>query len=302
MAFNRPIADEMTKKLRTAGLDWKEALSNTVHGFGLSGLKRLFPNAKWNRKDGGPDVDESKVNNLLRDEMKKDGQFGVEVAPYASMIVKMIGMAKQRALGVLGSIDDHSAWFSIINDFQMDDELVEGADDLEYAVNVAIAYYKKSLDLCKTTSIDYSDMILAPLYFKARFWLYDWVMIDESQDTNPARRALARAILKPGGRLVSVGDKFQAIYGFTGADFDAMDLIKKEFDCAELGLSMTWRCPVKAVQRAQRLVPGIQARPDASEGSERVVYYSPRDEKEASVWDENFGSEDVVLSHGQFFL
>ncbi len=39
--------------------------------------------------------------------------------------------------------------------------------------------------------IDFDDMILAPLYFKAKFWPKDWILVDESQDTNPARRVLA---------------------------------------------------------------------------------------------------------------
>jgi superfamily I DNA/RNA helicase len=119
--------------------------------------------------------------------------------------------------------------------------------------------------------IDFDDMILAPLVHKARFWQQDWVLIDEAQDTNPARRALARAMLKPGGRLIAVGDPRQAIFGFTGADADSMDLIKADFNCIELPLTVSYRCPKAVVAHAQQWVSHIEAHPTALDGVVRTM-------------------------------
>ncbi|RJK98072.1 ATP-dependent helicase [Vallicoccus soli] len=47
---------------------------------------------------------------------------------------------------------------------------------------------------------------------------YDWVFVDEYQDTDPAQEALLRHLVPPGGDLVVVGDPDQSIYGFRGAD------------------------------------------------------------------------------------
>ena len=47
---------------------------------------------------------------------------------------------------------------------------------------------------------------------------YDWIFVDEFQDTDPAQEALLRALVPPGGNLVVVGDADQSIYGFRGTD------------------------------------------------------------------------------------
>jgi superfamily I DNA/RNA helicase len=92
-------------------------------------------------------------------------------------------------------------------------------------------------------------------------------MVDEAQDTNAARRALVRAMVKKGGRVIAVGDPCQAIYGFTGADADALELIAKDFNCIELPLTVSYRCPQAVVKFAQQWVSHIQPAPTAPEGS-----------------------------------
>ncbi|HEU4676658.1 MAG TPA: ATP-dependent DNA helicase [Motilibacteraceae bacterium] len=47
---------------------------------------------------------------------------------------------------------------------------------------------------------------------------YDWVFVDEYQDTDPAQEELLAALVPPGGNLVVVGDPDQSIYAFRGAD------------------------------------------------------------------------------------
>ncbi len=115
--------------------------------------------------------------------------------------------------------------------------------------------------------IDFEDMVYLPLILKCRFWRHGVVMIDEAQDTNPARRALVRALVRKGGRVIAVGDRRQAIYGFTGADADALDLIKADFNCIEFPLTITYRCPKNVVAFAQQWVSHISADETAPEGS-----------------------------------
>jgi superfamily I DNA/RNA helicase len=91
--------------------------------------------------------------------------------------------------------------------------------------------------------------------------------VDEAQDTNASRRALALRMLKRGGRLVAVGDRHQAIYGFTGADADALDLIAKAVNAVEMPLTVTYRCPKSVVKYAQNWVSHITAHESAPEGS-----------------------------------
>jgi DNA helicase-2/ATP-dependent DNA helicase PcrA len=132
-----------------------------------------------------------------------------------------------------------------------------------------VTIFEQSKALCRTV-IDFDDMIYAPLAFNARFFQVDWVMIDECQDINPARRELARRMLKPGGRLVAVGDSRQAIYGFTGAGADALERIVIEFGCKRLPLTVTYRCPKAVVAYVQQWVKHIEAHESAPEGCVRA--------------------------------
>lgn len=57
------------------------------------------------------------------------------------------------------------------------------------------------------------------------------------------------------------------IYKFRGADPRSMDKIKETFNCAELPLSISYRCPKRVVEIAQRYDPTIEAAPTAIEGT-----------------------------------
>jgi DNA helicase-2/ATP-dependent DNA helicase PcrA len=118
-----------------------------------------------------------------------------------------------------------------------------------------------------TQLVNFDDMIYMPVVSGVKLWQNNWVFVDEAQDTNPARRALARKMLSPFGRTVWVGDRHQAIYGFTGADADAIDRITEDFKCASLPLTITYRCPKAVVEEAQKNVSHIVAHDDAPEGS-----------------------------------
>lgn len=291
-AYNRPIANELAAKLKALGIDWKNASANTIHGAGMAAWRKV---TGWSTDEATRHISDKKLQTLLHEEMKTEEQQK-KVAPYEAMILKAVSLAKQRAFGVLCQIDDTGKWFDIIDHFGLDEDLPDDSD-IEFAVKVCIWLYKRSLARCREI-IDFDDMILAPLYFKAKFWQYDWVMIDEAQDTNPARRALALRILKPGGRLVAVGDPAQAIYGFTGADADSLELIKKAVNAKVLPLNVTYRCPKSIVRRAQQWVPDITAHESAPDGTERRVWMMPAPEGSPSrpvITDEKFTADDAVL-------
>jgi superfamily I DNA/RNA helicase len=98
---------------------------------------------------------------------------------------------------------------------------------------------------------------------------YDLVMVDEAQDMNRLQLEILKRLLTATGRLVAIGDSFQSIYGFRGADTEAMNRIRSEFNVApenQLPLSITYRCPKAVVRVAQEWVPHIQAADTAPEG------------------------------------
>lgn len=316
-AYNRAIANEIVSKLAALGVeDWKKdgngcwvipkAQANTMHGAGFAAWKKVAPETK---KPGA--VDEKKLTKIVAEYLKtREAELALNPALAAlievrsRVAIKAVSLAKQRAFGVLVPIQDRKAWLDLIDHFGLEQDLTGGEPDaeanpeeLEAVVKFAQWLYKRSLEACYTT-IDFDDMILAPLYYRVKMFTYDWVLIDEAQDTNPARRELAKRMVRPGsGRFIAVGDPAQAIYGFTGADSDSMEIIKKELNCQELPLNVTYRCPKAIVKVAQQWVPDITAAPSAPEGLVRnLKLYNDSDTKAVpTFWEENLTAEDVIL-------
>lgn len=73
-----------------------------------------------------------------------------------------------------------------------------------------------------------------------------------------------------GGRRVYVADGIvthNSIYGFSGAMTNAMENMTKQFNCNELALTVTHRCPKKVVELAREWVPDYKAAESNAIGS-----------------------------------
>jgi superfamily I DNA/RNA helicase len=248
-AYNKKIADEIKVKVNARNLDVNVG---TFHSYGFAAWRAVCSDQFRTRVQ----VDQYGKWDLLAEQLPEQ---------FHEFVKKMVSMAKQRALGVFGSIRNTNEWYAIADHFNMWESLEEGVN-VEEAIQHCIRTLEASNELGKKI-IDFDDMIYLPVLRNANVYKHDWVLVDEAQDTNPARRALAAKMLKPGGRIIFVGDPAQAIYGFTGADADATNIIIKEFNCAELPLTVTYRCPQQVVKAAQQFVSHIQAHESAPEGS-----------------------------------
>lgn len=120
---------------------------------------------------------------------------------------------------------------------------------------------------CEQGLVDYQDMLFYPVLKQLRLARpFDFLFVDECQDLSKAGLAMIRQTLTPSGRLLMVGDADQAIYGFSGADAQAMDRIVAQTQPTELPLSITYRCPRSHVALAKHFSPRIEAAPEACEG------------------------------------
>jgi DNA helicase II / ATP-dependent DNA helicase PcrA len=270
-AFNRAIADELADKLKRHGIEWRQAQANTAHGFGSGAWRRAAPQSQLN---------EDKVISIIRTffETTDDRLY----LTCMGLLKKYVSTAKAAGFGIpragYPKTDDRAAWYKLWTHYDLEVELADLVDEngcrvsygVEEITDAAIKIYNKSLSICREV-IDFDDMILAPLVHKAFFFKKKWVLIDESQDTNGARRALAMEMLAPGGRMIFVGDDRQAIYGFTGADADAMALLREVTKAKTLPLNVTMRCPKSVVALAQHFVPDITAHENAPEGIVRSL-------------------------------
>lgn len=295
-AYNGAIATEIKGKLAQAKLDPRHIGAATLHSAGFSAWRRVAKDVK---------VDEKKTYGILdriimgmenkaafeRDEAKRKlFHKKIEAAKrYSGFVRKAVSLAKQRAFGFLCACDDESQWYDLVDHFGLDEEIADDAEvDMAEVIRLCIHVFKLGLDMDREV-VDFDDMILSPLVHNVRMWPKRVVLLDEAQDTNPARRALAIKMLAPSnGIFVAVGDDRQAIYGFTGADSDSMDLIQAQLNSDVLPLNVTYRCPKAVVGYANKWVPDFVADKTAPEGTLRRI-------NEEDFWKEQLDPSDAIL-------
>lgn len=111
------------------------------------------------------------------------------------------------------------------------------------------------------TSYTFDDMCWLPVTQNFRCDPYDFILIDEAQDTNKVQMQLALMSVKPEGRILAVGDRFQSIYAFRGADSQAIPSLIEGLKADTLPLSITYRCPKSHVEYCNMLFPNIPLEP-----------------------------------------
>jgi DNA helicase-2/ATP-dependent DNA helicase PcrA len=116
----------------------------------------------------------------------------------------------------------------------------------EHVFPIAIEVLEQSSKM--TGFWDFDDMFYMPALYDTNFKKYDFVFLDECQDTNLVTQKLIERMLKPNGRVVAVGDVAQAIYAFRGADANAMDEFKSRFNATTIPLSTCYRCGSHIIQ------------------------------------------------------
>lgn len=246
-AYNKKIATEIEEKVAQHGLGTNVRVG-TFHRFGYAAWRKVAPHAK---------LDARGKQDAIADELSIPGEF-------SEFVAKLVSLAKNNAVGLFGSADDLSQWWAIVDHHDLT-EALEDPRDAKLAIGFAQQALAKSREIAREL-IDFDDMVYMPVITRCRVWQNDWLLVDEAQDINPARRALARKMLRPNGRAVFVGDSHQAIYGFTGADAEAVSNVTREFRCTRLPLTVTYRCPKAVVAAAREYVSHIEAHESAPEG------------------------------------
>ena len=84
--------------------------------------------------------------------------------------------------------------------------------------------------------------------------------------TSEQKQQLIEKCFKRGTRFIAVGDKNQQINVWAGSTVAAIDLLKKHPNTIELNLPISYRCPKKIVQLAQKYSDNIIASKDSIEG------------------------------------
>lgn len=85
--------------------------------------------------------------------------------------------------------------------------------------------------------------------------IYPYVYVDEFHDTNLAQYELLRRLVNPTTRnIFAVADEDQLIYEWNGADPTRLKSFRTEFGANVLELPVSYRCPGRIVEAANRLI------------------------------------------------
>ncbi len=264
LVFNTKNSDEMKAKLanlrRETGRSFYGVMVSTFHSFANSVLRGYFRSANITFRK----PDSFKCRTLFK-KMYPDEKIQLM---YSSFVCELVGYAKGDGVGIDGLAPATAeTYWGFVEHHDMELEHEEG--DVGQAITYARELMRASYIEAKNNGwIDFDDMLFMPLALRLNFPKHDWVMGDEMQDTNPVRREIVIRSMKPTGRFLGVGDPCQAIYGFTGASNDAMEIIKNELHCTELMLNVSYRCPQAIVASVKELVPYFEVHPDNKQGDE----------------------------------
>jgi len=243
-AFNKRIADELSRKLST-----DRAEAKTLHGVGFTYVRRNWENAR---------VDGSRGKRLALEACGGSSSPDAMVA----MVAKLAGLVKEMVpyASKVDEVLEVAEAMDCLPDEDWEDDGWTASRVAKCALRAMEAASRKD------GTVDFSDMLWLPLRHNWARGKWDLVVVDECQDMNAAQIELALKSVTKGGRVIVVGDDRQAIYGFRGADSGSLDRLKATMGAEELPLTVTYRCPQVVVAEAQRLVPDYTAAATAPTG------------------------------------
>lgn len=141
----------------------------------------------------------------------------------------------------------------------------DAAEKLEKTKHLELArFYAKYLQLCRAQQvIDYDDQLYLsvelltarPNILRSLRAQYQYVLVDEFQDTNPMQSALVDLLAGAHQNLMVVGDDDQSIYGWRGATLaNILDFKKRYPKAREIALIENYRSTQGILDAAYRLI------------------------------------------------
>jgi DNA helicase-2/ATP-dependent DNA helicase PcrA len=247
IAYNVKIARTFAKKLPA------HVHASTCHSLGFGNAC----NALGLNRDN---VDGRKVHNIVKAMTDRMPFEDAELVDQSlSSIVQLVSLSKNT---LMEPTDENL-------DYMVDRWNIEVNGDRDLIFKTAREAYRESIE--DLTTIDFDDMIFLSATGRVPCRQFDVVVVDETQDLNKSMLEFACRSITPDGHIIAVGDENQSIYGFRGADADAMPNIIARLDAEVLPLSITYRVPKSGVALANTLVPELEAAPDAEEGIVETV-------------------------------
>lgn len=275
LTFTNKAAREMRERIeRLAGADAGEAWIGTFHSICCRILRRDIEKLGYERSFTiYDDDDQQRVIKAVLKELDIDEKFLPPKAVSAD-----ISDAKNRLL----SPDE---WLQ-----------KRGGDYRSQKTHDVMTRYEQRLRAAN--ALDFDDLLVKTLqlfvehppvleYYQGRF---QYVHVDEYQDTNYAQYQLVRLITRESRNLCVVGDDDQSIYGWRGADIRNILDFEKDFpDATVIKLEQNYRSTANILDAANQIIAHNEGRKEKElwtedgEG-EKITLYAAADERDEAAW------------------
>ncbi len=263
LSFARKNAIEVKRKL---GLPENDKSVRTLNSLGHGAW---FGYRIQNNMKGDFKIDKNKLSRLAMDAIDK------EQGKNRREIIKLARLGKMS--GIIPSGHGIKLPKGVVTESLLTDELITWKklirhhDMPEYGkdTEAVIMQVRKLLasSLADVDTLDFDDQLYMSWCYNARIKARSNVFCDEAQDLSPLQHELVARTVNEHTILTLVGDEFQAIYGFRGADANSMKTMIKRFDCTLMPLHVSYRCPQNVIKEAQEYVKHVTAHPNAPMGT-----------------------------------
>lgn len=170
------------------------------------------------------------------------------------------------------------------NNLEEPPDIEEG--DNPFTKTAKRVYEQYQIELRKNNAVDFGDLLVLPVklfrehpeILKKYQELWQYILIDEYQDTNYAQYTFTKLLASSHRNIFVVGDDAQAIYGFRGANLQNILDFEKDYPEALI---------IRLEQNYRSTSPILSV-------AERIIEQSPKQHKKR-LWTENEGGENPTL-------
>ncbi len=188
---------------------------------------------------------------------------------------------------------------------QSPNDLARDATD-PISTRFAAIYERLPSPLLESNALDFDDLLIEAVRLLAHHQptrdklnrRYEFVMVDEYQDTNRSQYELMRLLTEERGNVAVVGDEDQSIYGWRGANIRNILDFERDFPGAKtIRLEQNYRSTKTILDAASAVVANNTERigkwlwTDSGSGEKISLYEAPDSENEA-LW-----IADTIESH-----
>lgn len=247
LTFTNRAAREMKKRLKNEiGPVAEKVNAGTFHSFCLKVMSKVPKSFEVEGLNIIDVDDQNSLMSLVRSRFvnKKDKNINKEF-PRVSELVKYYSYSRNTCQNPKTYLDENT---------EMNDQYIQMCCNI-------FSDYQKAKE--RRGYLDFDDLLerlgnilsRKPKLRKAVAKLFDEVLVDEMQDTNPLQFIILRHFSDEGVRLFCVGDPAQSIYRFRGAEFEHVYRFGELFERSlTLPLSINYRSYQEVLDLANWLI------------------------------------------------